>query len=353
MKECLLLNQDREIWPDLLRIIAAFSVIFLHTACSRFWQMNYSPLSTEFQFCNIYSGISRWNVPVFVMISGMFFLDPHKEYSLKKLYFNKIFRIATAYLVWAIFYGLVQQYHAHHAIHMKSLIKNIIFGGHYHLWFLFMLAGLYVATPVLRHVVKNEKVLIYFILLGFITVFCSNILSMMPVVGYPWKSIIDRLDLKLFAGYSTYFLLGYWLTNHKPEKKQRTIIYVLGIFSVIATVVINSWLNIRFNKTRDYMFSNLYLNVFLTAVAVFVFFQNFFSERKFSEKQKKIIIELSRLSFGIYLVHAFVLEYMIGMPRYFIHPAFAVPIISCVTFLISLAIVFCIDKIPFVRKYAI
>ena len=87
------LTQNREIWPDMLRIIAAFFVVFLHSASAGMhgFYGYHGPDSSAFQFCNFYASITRWTVPVFVMLSGMFFLDLQKEYTLKKLYSKKVF----------------------------------------------------------------------------------------------------------------------------------------------------------------------------------------------------------------------------------------------------------------------
>ena len=70
-------SKNRIVYADLLRIIATFAVIVLHVSVSKWYE---SPIREyNWQMFNIYDSLVRWSVPVFVMISGMFFLNPNKE----------------------------------------------------------------------------------------------------------------------------------------------------------------------------------------------------------------------------------------------------------------------------------
>ena len=78
-------SKNRIVYADLLRIIATFAVIVLHVSVSKWYE---SPIREyNWQMFNIYDSLVRWSVPVFVMISGMFFLNPNKEIDFKKVFF--------------------------------------------------------------------------------------------------------------------------------------------------------------------------------------------------------------------------------------------------------------------------
>ena len=277
------------------------------------------------------------------------------EYPIKKLYFTKIFRIGVAYLLWATFYALIDQYHAHHAIQLRGLIYGIIY-GHYHLWFLFMISGLYAATPIYRWIAQNEKVCIYFMVLSFVAVFCCNVFEKIPKGGSILAYTFRCLDLNLVGGYSIYFLLGHYLAKHKISHRSTRIgIYVIGGLAVCGTVIFNGAYSVYRGIAKEWVFSNLWPNTFMVAVSLFVFCQSHFSEMKLSQRQYSLISLFAKLSFGIYLVHAFFLEHLrlIGLPHFFIHPLLSIPITSCLTFMLSLFTIYIINKIPLLRKYAI
>lgn len=68
---------------------------------------------------------------------------------------------------------------------------------------------------------------------------------------------------------------------------------------------------------------------------------------------QKIIVSLSSLTFGIYLIHYLVLEvlYKFGINITMFHPILSIPILSIITFCIGGLIVWLIRKIPKVGKY--
>lgn len=351
----------RAVWPDMLRIFSVIAVIFLHAGGAGFFA--FTPQSSQWQVCNFYDGAARFGVPCFVMLSGMFILDPAREYPLKKLLRQKILRIATAFCFWSAFYSLfsvidIASYGGFSGIYevLITFIKGF-FNGYYHMWFLGMICGLYLVAPFLRRLVRDEKLTRYFLLLAFIFVFGANVLHKLPGnAAVKWLCmIVDTMEVRLVAGFSVYFVWGRWLASHELPLKMRKIIYILGIAGALVTVGGNGIIGWYLDEIGTWTYDNLLPNVFLTATAVFVFCQYTFRAENFSELGRKIVGSLGKWSFGIYLAHVFFLEhlYRIGLPNFFCDPLFSVPITSTVVFAASLILVIMLSKIPGVRKYVI
>lgn len=74
--------EKRRYYLDVLRIVAICAIVLLHVAGSYWYQL--SVYTSEWQAINLYDCITRWGVPVFVMISGALFLDPAREQPIKK-----------------------------------------------------------------------------------------------------------------------------------------------------------------------------------------------------------------------------------------------------------------------------
>ncbi len=345
---------SREVWPDITRILATFAVIVLHTATVGFYG-RFAPNTSHFQVCNFYNSFTRFCVPVFVMLSGMFLLDPKHDYSLKKLYFKKILRLVCAFFIWSMFYLCVYKFQVRPLLSFYGFLRQLV-RGQYHLWFIFMISGLYMVTPILRLIVKDEIVFTYSIILGFIFVFLYNPAVKIPKLETIIQLIGDRLGVNcVVGGYVTYFLLGYWLATHKFDRKERIGIYILGITTLVVSTIFNGIFTLLQNTPREYVFNNLWANTFFVALAVFVFCQYTFKEKNFSPWMHKAISKTAELSFGIYLIHVFILDHLkwIGLPHFFIHPLFSVPIMSILTFVFSFCAVYVISKIPFLNKYVI
>lgn len=75
-------KNNRIEYLDLLRILASIAVVIIHICSSKWYAINSN--TNEWSILNIYDSLSRWAVPVFVMISGAIFLS--SDYSIEKLY---------------------------------------------------------------------------------------------------------------------------------------------------------------------------------------------------------------------------------------------------------------------------
>lgn len=62
----------RVIYFDVLRVLATFAVIVLHLSAQHWADTDV--FSNAWLAFNLYGGIVRWSVPIFVMISGALFL---------------------------------------------------------------------------------------------------------------------------------------------------------------------------------------------------------------------------------------------------------------------------------------
>lgn len=237
------------------------------------------------------------------MVFGMFLLNPARKYGFRKLYFTKILRIATAFLFWATFYPLVSmgilwlrggEMSGHSVLHV--LVLGIL-GGHYHMWVLFMISGLYIVTPFLRLIAKDEKLTIYFLVLSLVFVFGTNMINLLLPHPKAFQHLLNRLDVNLVTGYSGYFIWGYWLSKHRLFATARKTIYCMGLFAAVGTAGLNGLAGYHFDITGTWMYDNLLPNILLMATAVFVFCQYYYHEKQLSPQWQKGIALVGRWSF--------------------------------------------------------
>ena len=98
-----------------------------------------------------WDSLVRWPVPVFVMITGALFL-PRKT-SVRDALCRYVPRMALAYLIWAAIYAL---HSAGPGAEFRELV-NAAASGHYHLWYLPFLCGVYLMLPFLQKIAEDEK----------------------------------------------------------------------------------------------------------------------------------------------------------------------------------------------------
>lgn len=352
------MKKDRVVYFDYLRVFATLAVMVLHVA-SQNWS-GLDPAGYEWNVFNLYDSVVRWGVPIFVMISGALFLS--REIDTKVLYSKHILRMAVSYGVWSVFYAAVsvlKQVVYGQDISLKSVAIEII-EGHFHLWFIPMIIGLYMCTPIIKKIVSTEKTADYFLLLSFIFTFVipqivvmgNAILGRYSFITQAIGSVKSDMNMGLVTNFAFYFVLGYRLNSIELTKKQRGIIYALGAAGFVATIVLTAVASRKANAPMETYYGNFRLNVMLAAVAVHTWFKY---RRHDNPSVNNVVAQLSKYSFGAYLVHVFVRDVLnlIGLNTLSFQPLLSVPVIAAIVFVVSFAISFVISKIPFINKWVV
>lgn len=343
------MTNNRTIYYDILRIIATLAVITIHVCAQDMFQI---PVGTyRWNVINVYYSISRWAAPMFVMISGGLFLA--KDRTIKEMYSKYIFRIVTAFIFWSLFYaGSIMMVGASR----KDIIESI-FTGNYHMWFLFMIVGMYMLTPLLRKIVTDDLLIKYFLELSFVfAVFLPQLIKIVGLFsGYYSEyiaNIIKNLDMYFVMGYSFYFVLGYYISTHTINNKIKTIIYLLGGVCFITTIIGSYIVTARANKIVEIFYDTFSINIFGEILFVFILIKDFSERIVISENVNRILSQLSKYTFGAYLVHAFIIRvlYRIGLTALTFNPVVSIPVIVIAVFIISMIISKIISCIPVANR---
>ncbi|MGB4661132.1 MAG: acyltransferase family protein [Mobilitalea sp.] len=344
--------KERIYYLDALRIFAIFFVILLHVAALN---LDTEPVySFNWNVFSIYDILARFCVPVMVMISGSLFLDPTRIITIKSLYTKRIFRVVTAYLFWSVIYALYVLLENRQPMSASVIItfaKNVL-AGYTHMWFCYMIVGLYIITPFIRKIVENEILLKYFLIISFVSTILIPSLQLIPALSLS-TVLTSKLNLFLGLGYSFYFVVGYYISKTDISKKIAGLIYALGIVSILFAILMTSYLSIRTNTPVRIFYEYLSINISLQSLAVFVFFKNNFAKIITNHSVLKIITRISPLTFGMYLIHFLFINAFtaIGLTPTSFNPIIAVPVISVLTFVLSLLASALIEKIPVLKKY--
>lgn len=347
-------NNKRILYFDILRIIAIFAVIFTHVATHNWLKTDV--FSFDWNVFNIYRSISKFPVIIFIMISGALFLS--NNYSLEKIYEKHVFKIITSFIFWSSLYTIL--FHKHSTL---KLFFIHFFKGEYHLWFLYMIIGLYICVPFFKKIVEDEFLMKYFLILSFIfAIIIPQIVSIVSVselkldtIKIILKYILNNAEIHFVLGYSFYFILGYYLHKFSIDSKKIKYVYILGILGFLSTIIFSILMSRYLKAPNQLFFSRFTVNLLLEGVFIFILIKNCFKNFQFTDRQIYIITNLSKHSFGIYLVHVIVLNffYKFSFDSLSFNPIFSIPVISIITFFISFLISVLFSKIPFLNKYIV
>lgn len=352
-------NRSRRVeYFDSLRITATFFVVMIHTVYLYFNKVDVR--SSDWAVFEIYDSLSRWAVPVFVMISGALFLERGKP--AKEIYRKNLVRIIIAYIAWSFIYAAIFFVRSQN---LKASL-NCFIKGRYHMWFLVMLGGLYLVTPILRKIAEDKKLVRLFLVLGL--VFAGIIPELTSVLHMIDTSVTQRLAdyLKYYTnnafiflpmGFSCYYMLGYALNRYGISKKLEYLIYILGLSGLGVTIFATLSRSLSLNRPYTGFFNYTTLNVAAMAAAVFVLFKKHFNRsRGSSSRLTELKRALSKYSFGVYMVHVAIVELLTVTFRVdplSFNPILSAPAICVSVTIISFIISAVINHIPVLKKYIV
>lgn len=345
-------KQERQLWIEILRIIACFSVILLHVSAIGVWNLDIN--SKEWPVYVIFNSITRIGVCCFVMISGALFLGESRGKSICKMYKKYIFRIAILIIVWSVAFFVLRLLKGNfESISFKTIMIELL-NGYYHLWYLWMIIGLYAITPILSKIIEDDNICRYFLLLCIVVCWIPGMLEVAPQIG---KIVNEVFQEKMFVflplGYTGYYVLGYYLYNNTI--KHRKIFTTLGIVGMIYAVLGGILYGRHTGVASQATFNNLTLNIVCYSALIFVIFKEKIGSIQFTKKTRNIVYKLADATLGIYLVHVVFVQifsdYIIKKLNY------RYPIISILNtfliFFISYITTVIIKKIPCIGKWIV
>lgn len=342
---------------DLLRALATYGVVVLHMSPL---PEGYSSIdSLPWQIVTAIGILFRWCVPAFMMMSGALFLAPEKAFSVSKLYKKSILRIVTCFIFWSALYAVA---HCVHTGKGKWTFMNQFLRGHYHMWYVFAILGLYMLTPFLRKLTENRKLTEYFLLLAFIFVFLlPRLLGFLQIFPLPHadviasaRSAVTQINPLPNGCALFYFVLGHYLHTYPLEKKLCRLLIPAGLVGFIMTVALTSWHTGLLEERSAYFYDMTSLTVLLMVISVFLLFQYAFADYHPSQRMQHLLITLTQCSFGVYLVHPFLIERLqLTLPLSPVILLLGTPLLSLAIYLLSLAISYLLHRIPVIGKHIV
>jgi surface polysaccharide O-acyltransferase-like enzyme len=354
-------EQNKLYYADYLRVLATLAVIFLHSAGDLLYHFKLNDMDlTRWWTGNIYDSVVRWCVPVFVMLSGALLLYPTKPESIPTFLRKRLLRVAIPFVFWAFVYAIYTfraQTLQFQMPYLPDVFEKVFFqDAYFHLWFVPMIMGLYLLTPVFRVFVRHATrfEIEYFLIFWF---YVSTI-----QIYFPHFIIIKYIGWLAYIGY---LVLGDYLHRFPISAKNTTLIYRLGWLSLIITIWGTWQTSAHFGYFSDSLYLYLSPNVIFMAVALFLWAKNY-DWVSFSNRNLRVAAAVkwfSGISFGVYLVHVLLMDILkngycmniiingetfLGRP---ITPIMGVWIYFFITVFLSTIIIFLLKKIPYLRDW--
>jgi surface polysaccharide O-acyltransferase-like enzyme len=366
------LNQEREfsVPVDLVRTVAIVGVLLLHAANDLTIQQMNNLEIYRWTIVDIYQSIGRIGVPLFVLLTGALLLQPSKLNEPIGTFFKKRWlRIGLPFIFWGATYFawdyFVDRQINQQSFSTSSVIQGILNGPYYHFWYLYMLVGLYLFTPILRIVVAHaERNLIkYIIVVWFFSV------AVLPLLGLFGPYYLDSIVLTI-PEYVGFFLLGAFLLTVQKRSRSSLAIFMtvglaltaIGTYALAATVGGGTMYFFQQYISPTMILASVMLFLLLNTVQPPIPNQILTNQKETKGKVSRhprvawLLHKISENTLPIFLFHVIILECL--QKGYFgftlngntLNSIIGVPIAAALTLFICLGIIIPLKKVPILKR---
>jgi surface polysaccharide O-acyltransferase-like enzyme len=342
--------------PDgLIRTLAIGLVILLHSS-NETLQASSVP-AAYWWTAVVYKSLALSCVPLFVMLSGALLLQPAKFNEPVGSFLKKrLSRLGLAFAFWSAIYLAWGFYISQVQVTLSNvgygILRDLFTGAYYQFWYIYLIVGLYLITPILRIIMANgnQKIIRYLISLWFAGV------AIVPLIQLASGIYLDS-SVFVIGGFVGYFVLGYYL---QKVKLKSAILYGLLLVSFFSTIF-GMWLMnypLSLIGQNNFFFSYLTVNVIIGSAALFLILLRFKPDWPGTNHStaSRVVQAISKNTLPIFLFHVIILESFergfFGFKLSFttLNPIIEIPLLAGLTFFITFGLILLMRKVPILKK---
>ena len=337
-------DNSREVWIDWLRVAACFMVFVVHSTEPFYLGGDGSLILTETDafWASFFDSFVRSCVPLFIIASSYLQFPTH--YPTMEFFRRRAVRILVPFLLWTVVYAFRW---GEPVENFRNLLLNFNYAAG-HLWFVYMLLGVYLLMPLLSpwaEKVEKKELQIYLGICLFTT--------MIPLIrdwaaggattviygpsGLPRQALFPLWGeaswnaygtFYYFSGFIGYLLLGLYFRKFVGELSwKKTLGIAIPCYIAGFAISFGGFLR-RVYETAEGAFPvgglvekavwwettwcNDTIGVVLMAIAWILVFKKIKAEGRF---YKNVLLPVSKASYGIYLMHLLILVPICGAFR--------------------------------------
>ena len=339
-------TENRVVWVDWLRVAACFMVLLVHSTEPFYLGGEGSQILTKADafWASFFDSLVRACVPLFIVASS--YLQFPLHYSSGEFFRRRVVRVLVPFVLWSAVYAFVWGEPAEN-------FKNLLFNFNYaagHLWFVYMLIGVYLLMPLLSpwaERVGKRELQIYLAICALTTLVPiirdwysgggEALTVIYGVSGLPRQALTPLWGEASWNAYGTfyylsgfigYLLLGLYLRRFVGELSwKKTLAIAIPSYLVGFAVSFGGFLWRVFESCGgefpatglvekavwwETTWCNDTIGVVLMTVAWLLVFKKIKSSGGFYQK---VLLPVSKASYGIYLLHLLVLVPISGAVR--------------------------------------
>lgn len=343
------MEKERIAFLDYVRVFACFLVILVHASENFYGGPDSTDMAgptsflandTDRLWVSVYDGFSRMSVPLFMIISAFLLTPMNEKLSSWQFYKHRFLRVLPPMFCFYILYSTLPMLWGQITWETASkdlsrlLLNFPTLGGHF--WFMYPLIGVYLFIPIispwLRKATAAEE---RFFLLLFAVSTCIPFLN--RFCGEVWGQCFwnEYHMLWNFSGYLGYLVLAHYIRTRLnwSRSAKLTVGTMALIVGAVATI-----LSFYLQATPGTLLVTPVIEIgwaFCTINVLCLTSGCFLLMSCISKKAPAFLTDLSKISFGIYLMHIFWLGLWVSILKPVLPTVAAIPAIAVCTFVCS------------------
>lgn len=268
---------------------------------------------TDRLWVSLIDGAFRQSVPLFVMASSFLLVPLTTDAT---TFFKRRFsRVFVPFLVWSLLYAVVPVLTGSMSGDIWERVTAILYTANMdsgHLWFIYMLIGIYLVMPVISPWInqvskRGEEV---FLAIWFLSTFTGYL---RPLTTYVWGEVFwnNFHALYYFSGYIGYVVLAHYIRKYVDWSLKKTLAVAVPLILVGYAFTAGLFYTHSLEST-DYAYveQSWYFctfNVAMMTAGTFLLLRHVSYSARWLYTP---VTTVSKLSYGIYLIHIFILGFM-------------------------------------------
>lgn len=325
-----------------MRVSACLAVVLLHLCATIVMQPN--QLGTvSWHLANLIDSATRWCVPVFVMLSGALLLDANKQTSPREFWTRRMNRLLPALIFWSAAYLAWRAFFWKQPLSLNTIALDLIAGRPYiHLYFLFLIAGLYLVTPFLATAATS---------LGSKQLGQAIMVMAALALGANLADFLATSIFTMFVPYIAYYFAGLYCVRVLSDRPGPYGLLLAG--AIVMTTLLTAFLvSVKGldNHWSFYFYEDFSPTIMVMAVTVFMVLLR----ASISPTVQSVAQRLAPWTLGVYVAHPIIVElirhsYHTRWPAMF-DPLYYIPITFGATVALTFTTVALMQKVPILRR---
>lgn len=318
------IDNQRIYFLDYLRVVACFMVILVHTIEPFYLGEGGTVIASHSDalWVTCINSLLRTAVPLFVMISS-YLLVPI-EGSTESFFRRRAMRVVVPFVLWSLLYAFIPAWGSGGEVDIMgnlSLLSLNFLPLSGHLWFVYMLLGVYLIMPIIspwleRVSARGERIFIALWLFATSVPFLRELSEVVRGRGEIWgeASWNEFGTLYYVSGFIGYVVAAHYIRKYVNWSRAKTLaislpMLIIGYLitalpfylQIPDTYPIHESIDLAIDMELSWSFAST--GAALQTLALFLLFKLI----KRPCKAYPLFAHLSKRSYGVYLAHMFVL----------------------------------------------